>query len=129
MGKGNKPAVQFVQPDPEPELDVATVLDDIDEEPPYTSIEHSTASGEGCAPCLPRMLRAAACTSPRARYHAVAPLVLTDATAHGFHRCGASSTDSAAMRVPQPLHRHVKDEGEFRNHRVRWKGCAAPIRR
>lgn len=46
MGKGKKTDVQFVLPEPEQEVD-EDIIEDIDEEPPYTSIEHSTASGEG----------------------------------------------------------------------------------
>ena len=47
MGKGKKSDVQFVLPEPEPQVNEAEVLKDIEDEPPYTSIEHSMASGEG----------------------------------------------------------------------------------
>ena len=47
MGKGKKSDVQFVLPEPEPQVNEAEVLNDIEDEPPYTSIEHSMASGEG----------------------------------------------------------------------------------
>lgn len=47
MGKGKKSDVQFVLPEPEPQVNETEVLNDIEDEPPYTSIEHSMASGEG----------------------------------------------------------------------------------
>lgn len=50
MAKAKKTDVQFVLPDPEPEnVDNDNVMVEEEfEEPPYTSIEHSVASGEGC---------------------------------------------------------------------------------
>ena len=48
MGKGKKTDVQFVLPGPDPlEQEEELTGGDEYEEPPYTSIEHSTASGEG----------------------------------------------------------------------------------
>lgn len=47
MGKGKKTDVQFVLPEPDPHAEDIENLPDEFEEPPYTSIEHSTASGEG----------------------------------------------------------------------------------
>ena len=48
MGKGKKTDVQFILPEPEPEGEQENFPDEEElEEPPYTSIEHSVASGEG----------------------------------------------------------------------------------
>jgi hypothetical protein len=48
MGKGKKADVQFILPEAAPEFeDLAIEDEDEFEEPPYTSIEHSVASGEG----------------------------------------------------------------------------------
>ena len=47
MTKGKKADVQFILPEPEPEAAIDILDDEEFEEPPYTSIEHSVASGEG----------------------------------------------------------------------------------